>query len=301
MFHQMNAASPLSDLKVRQAVDLALDRKALSQALAGGTATRCLFPDYTPWFSDSSNKHADKTAAEAKLEEAGWVKGSDGKRAKAGAPLTLKLVAYPQRPGLVIMQPVIKQQLEAVGITVTSITTDGSSWDQLDGIMANNGFDLLMWAQNTLPAGDPQWFLNAFFRSTGGNNHAELNSADVDTKLDALATTATHAQRVSASAAAHAAILAEVPVSNLVTPEWHVGLSSKLSTYEPWGSDYYIVRGDLFATEQSTQVTVATPTTKPDDHAGHDHDDHAGHDHGTTTAAQGTIQTTDDATITANG
>lgn len=38
-------------------------------------------------------------------------------------------------------------------------------------------------------------------------------------------------------------------MSNLVTPEWHVGLSDRLKTYEPWGSDYYVIRADFDDTE----------------------------------------------------
>ena len=33
-------------------------------------------------------------------------------------------------------------------------------------------------------------------------------------------------------------------MSNLVTPAWHVGLSDHVE-YEPWGSDYFVVRNDL--------------------------------------------------------
>ena len=44
----MDAAKPLSDLNVRKAIDLAIDRNALVTALDGGTATRSLFPVHTP-------------------------------------------------------------------------------------------------------------------------------------------------------------------------------------------------------------------------------------------------------------
>ena len=43
----MDAAKPLSDLNVRKAIDLAIDRNALVTALDGGTATRSLFPVHT--------------------------------------------------------------------------------------------------------------------------------------------------------------------------------------------------------------------------------------------------------------
>ena len=75
---------------------------------------------------------------------------------------------------------------------------------------------------------------------------AGLESEDVDYLLDELAIAEDHLDRVAATAAAHAAILAEVPVSNLMTPAWHVGLSDRVKDYEAWGSDYYVIRADTF-------------------------------------------------------
>ena len=46
MFHNLNRISDVN-VKVRKAIDVAIDRIALSQALAGGKATRSLFPDYS--------------------------------------------------------------------------------------------------------------------------------------------------------------------------------------------------------------------------------------------------------------
>ena len=151
--------------------------------------------------------HADKAGAEALIESAGWVKNSTGFYEKDGAPLTLRLVAYPQRPGLVLMQPTIQMRLQALGIVVNTHVTSGSSWDELDAIMAAKDFDLLLWAQHTLPAGDPQWFLNSFFRSDGGNNHAGLNSSVIDGLLDDLGHTEQHSARVADTLAVHQAIL----------------------------------------------------------------------------------------------
>ena len=146
------------------------------------------------------------------------------------------------------MQPVIAKALTDLGITVQSIATSGDSWDELDKIMADGSYDLLMWAQNVLPAGDPLQFLNKFFRSDGGmvkTTSRSLNSSTIDGLLDALSVEEQHAARVTASKAAMAAILAEVPVSNLVTPFWHIGLSKRMSDYDPWGADYYIIRPDF--------------------------------------------------------
>merc|ERR1712085_28435 len=63
--------------------------------------------------------------------------------------------------------------------------------------------------------------------------------------------------------AAHNAILEEVPVSIVVTPSWHVGFSSLLSSYEPWGSDYYVIRADFGI--GSAPTTTAGATSQPSD------------------------------------
>ena len=242
MFHNTDNL----DLNVRQAIDLAVDREALVTALDGGVATRSLFPDYTPYFlPDAAGSLQDKFAEAATLlDTAGWTLDSaTGKRMQLGEELTVRLIAYPHRPDLVTMQPIIEAALTGLGITVESVLTS-MDWSETQAIIDGRSFDLLLWAQNTLPAGDPLWFLNHFFRSDGGNNLANLNSATVDALLDTLSS-ADHTTRASASADAQTAILAEVPVSNLITPYWHVSLSDRVAGYVPFGSDYHVLRADL--------------------------------------------------------
>jgi len=255
MFYNLDT---LQDLAVRQAIDIALDRSAVSQALSGGTGTRSLFPDYSPYFSDDSDMHGDKDKAGELLDSAGWALNADGKREKDGQVLSITLVAYPHRPGLVIMQPVIAESLSALGITVETIVT-GQEWGETQTILDERTFDLMLWAQHTLPAGDPLWFLNTFFRSDGGSNHAGLTSDAVDGHLDSLSLAEEHNERVALSQVAQKAILDEVPVSNLVTPFWHVGLSDRMADYEPWGSDYYVIRSDVFIEGSSTEVSPTEP------------------------------------------
>ena len=127
-------------------------------------------------------------------------------------------------------------------------------WTEIVNRKAAGDWDLLLWAQHTLPAGDPAWFLNNFSHSTGGNNYALLNSATVDGLLDALSNSDEGATRVAEAADAHAAILAEQPVSNLVTPVWHVSLSDCVMDYVPGDSDYYVITADLFAATPCTRV-----------------------------------------------
>jgi peptide/nickel transport system substrate-binding protein len=249
--------SPLSDQKVRKAVDIALDRSKLVETLEGGKGTRSFFPENTPYYQTetATQLQVDKSAAETLLDEAGWLKNANGKREKAGVALTLRAVAYPQRPGLVTMLPVIAQSLTALGITVNQKVTNGASWDELDAIMASQDFDLLLWAQHTLPSGDPSYFVSNFFRTNAGSNHAGLHSTDVDALIDTLSEAELGEKRMLATANAHNAILEQVPVSILMTPSWHIGLGSRLSNYQPWGSDYYVIHADFgFSNEVASEA-----------------------------------------------
>ena len=143
------------------------------------------------------------------------------------------------------MQPVIAEALTTLGVNVNTTVT-GEDWDETQQILDDRSFDLMLWAQHTLPAGDPGWFLNTFFHSGGGNNIANLNSETVDSHLASLSEAEDHDERVLMSEAAQKAIQDAMPVSNLVTPFCHVGLGERVADYEPWGSDYYVVHPDLF-------------------------------------------------------
>lgn len=249
----------LPDVRVRQAIDKAIDRTVLSQALSGGHPTRSLFPDNSPYYTDDSDAHGAPSESAALLEEAGWTLDGGKRKNAAGEELKVHLVAYPHRPGLGIMQPHIAKSLEDLGISVKTTMT-GMDWSETSKIMEDRSFDMLMWAQHTLPAGDPGWFLNSFFHSGGGNNHANYASDIVDSRLDDLQRTEDHQTRVFLSNAIQAQIHEDVPVSNLVTPLWHVSSNDNVKEYVAYGSDYYIIRSDLRANyeDESSSATLST-------------------------------------------
>ena len=64
------------------------------------------------------------------------------KREKDGEELAVRMVAYPHRPGLAIMQPVMEGSLTALDIEVEGPETQAI----LDGRI----FDLMLWAQYIL-------------------------------------------------------------------------------------------------------------------------------------------------------
>jgi peptide/nickel transport system substrate-binding protein len=236
----MNTRRPaLADPRVRQAIDRAIARPDLARAVRGGIPATGAFPARFPFAAETGTPH-DPAGAAALLDAAGWLRRADGKRRRGGEPLSLTLWAYPQRPDLITFQPVIRAALEGLGITVITRVTDTPTDTARSG-----DFDLFLWAQHTAPAGDPAFFLSLFLGSTGANNHSGWSDPAFDAVLAELGREPDPARRADLARRAQALVAEGAPVAFLMTPEWHVGLSERLKTYEPWGSDYYVIRADF--------------------------------------------------------
>ena len=236
----MNTRTPaLSDPRVRRAIDLAVSREDLVTAAQAGVPATGAFAANYPFAAEGSLPH-DLDAATALLDEAGWVPGEDGVRMRDGEPLELVLYAYPQRPDLVTFQPVIRAALAEIGIAVTTQVTESPS-----DVATSGEFDLFLWAQHTAPAGDPGLFLSLFLETDAARNYSGWSNAAYDSLIAELRAEGDPQARIDLARRAQETIAAEAPVAFLVTPQWHVGLSPALAGYEPWGSDYYVIRPDL--------------------------------------------------------
>ncbi len=240
----MNTDTPaLQDVRVRRAIDMGLNRADLVTAAQAGVPATGAFAASFP-FAATGTLPYDPAVAAALLDEAGWTLGNDGIRHRDGKPLELVLYAYPQRPDLVTFQPVVRAALADLGIAVTTQVTESP------GEKAKSGdFDLFLWAQHSAPAGDPGFFLSLFFETDASRNYTGWSNAAYDALITDLRAEANPQARIDLALKAQELIAEEAPVSFLVTPEWHVGLSPALSGYEPWGSDYYVIRPDLTVSE----------------------------------------------------
>jgi peptide/nickel transport system substrate-binding protein len=239
-FGFLNTQRPqVAQVKVRQAIDLAIDREELVAAINAGTpATGAFAPYFT--FAPQVARSTDLEQAAALLDEAGWTPGPDGIRGKDGERLELLIVTYPQRPDLVTMMPVVKAALARVGIASTTRVVEN-----IGEYAAGGEFDLALWAQHTAPSGDPAYFFHSMLQSGGPLNHARYTSDEFDAIIAAFGRAGTLEERAEIALDAQAKLFEDVPITFLVSPQWHVGLSSRLSGYEPWGSDYHVIRPQM--------------------------------------------------------
>ena len=126
--HQSKA---LSDLKVRQALTMAIDRKALMDTVWNGEGTLIgsMAVPTDPWYEDLSGVNAyDPVAAKELLAEAGYAKG-----------LTLRM-RVPVVPYAVKSAQFVASQLRDVGVTVKVEELDFTRW--LSEVFTNGDYDL---------------------------------------------------------------------------------------------------------------------------------------------------------------
>ena len=169
---------PFDDLRVREAISLAIDHEAIVDAVYGGTGTVARNPlPPTSWAYDGSAEppRHDPAAARALLVAAGHAEG-------IATDLWYMPVSRPYNPDGRRIAEMIAEDLEALGIRLELKTAE---WSDYRITMQDGGVTLALYGW-TGDNGDPDNFLGTLLGCTaariGGNNIARW----CDRKFDAL-------------------------------------------------------------------------------------------------------------------
>lgn len=181
---------PLADKKVRQALIQSLDRDTYCKVLLKDT-----FIPGGPILPPSLDFDFDKLKAEypdnynvenAKklLAEAGWKDtDGDGYVDKDGKNLELDFVYYSGRAELPLFAEATQSDAKKVGIKVNMKNVD---YNVLYGIGTRGEYDLLISNILTEPAGDPEVFLNMYWKTNVNGSTPENASGYSNPEYDAL-------------------------------------------------------------------------------------------------------------------
>lgn len=230
----------LSDLKLRQAINVGINREDMVTALKGGRVANGFFAQYYSFAGDVQETY-DPEQAKSLLEEAGYTDtDGDGFVDKDGEKLTLKLVTYPSRPDLSVLMQLVVSELNDIGIDVTTEMTDS-----IGNYVKTEEFDIAFWAQHTAPTGEPTYSLSQFFRTGAAYNNNAYSNEKVDELLDQMGTLPAGEEKDNLAKQVQQIISEDLPVIYLVDPQWHIAVSDKLANYEPYNGDYYVVNAEL--------------------------------------------------------
>lgn len=169
--------SVTSDLAVRRALNLAVDRELMvANVLNGHGTVAYTVADGTPWASTDMAVTTDRAAAAKLLDEAGWrPRASDGVRVKDGVAAELVLYYAASDSTRQALAAEFASQMAEIGIKVTP---SGKSWDE---IYARQYADPVLWGWGS---NSPSELYNLLY-STGWGNFPNYVNPVVDAHLDA--------------------------------------------------------------------------------------------------------------------
>lgn len=164
------------DVAVRRAINYGVDRQALiDHVLNGFGEVAYSVGDNMPWSSPDMKCETDVARAEALLDEAGWVTGSDGVRAKNGVTAAFDLYYSASDT---VRQAIAMEFANQMGELGIKVSPKGASWDD---IYQRQFSDPVVWGWGS---NSPMETYNLTY-STGNGNYACYENAAVDAHLDA--------------------------------------------------------------------------------------------------------------------
>jgi peptide/nickel transport system substrate-binding protein len=233
-----------ADRQVREATAYAVDRAALRRVVFNdqGAAQATVFP--AAMVPDQVQLQTlDQARARQLLDEAGWVAGADGIRAKGGARLAFTMLSYPSRPELTQLAIAIQAQLKALGYEM-QVREVQSINDEL----AKGEYDASMYSLNTLYTGDPYFHYNIMFAQDGTYNFTKTPIPGMDALLTQLREAADPARRQAISRQIQEVVRTNVPALYLISaPLIYAYNKAKVADFTPDPQDQYFIGGAIRA------------------------------------------------------
>lgn len=274
---ELGCTGPQTDVAVRQAINLVLDRteinsKAFSEKAGIISPTFALMPRDEMWLADGmpeeSPQTADAAAAEQVLTDAGYAKGGDGIYAKDGERVAMTLVSIDGWTDYNNAAKLIAEQAAAAGIEITAST---ASQAEVDEQKTSGSFQLMVHGMNGTNVADPyqiylDWFTTDKTQPVGTTvpqgdwNFSRFSNPDVDAAVVAAAATDDDATRLEQYAIIQDAIVTDMPYIPLVINSTMTFQNVKDFTGWPTDEDLYAFPPSWGAMASGLVVTNLTPT-----------------------------------------
>lgn len=253
---ELGCAGPQTDVAVRQALNVAIDRATIKEkAFVGLTGdispTFALLPRDQKWVADLANEVSpqspDAAAAGEILEAAGYTKSGDGFYAKDGAQLELSLVSVDGWTDYNDAAKLIAEQAAEAGIKVNASTVQ---WQEFSDARQTGQYQLIMGGVIGTSVADPfqiykDWFTGESTSQvgeevpTGRWNFSRYDNAVVNEAVAAAAATNDEAVKQEAYAAVQAEIVRDLPYIPLVINATQTFFNTKDFTGWPTEEDLY--------------------------------------------------------------
>jgi peptide/nickel transport system substrate-binding protein len=215
---------PTNQLAVRQAISLAIDRKAISSQGESGlepvatNASGLTLPEFQAFLSPTVktaglSANPNPKAAEKVLEQAGYKKDSHGYFALNGKEVKLDVTDPANYSDYAADDQIVANDLKKAGINASFVGLSDNAWD---ADIATGNFQLTgHWSQTSVSVYQlySDWLNSTLATKTNrGGNFEGLKNATVDKELKTLASASTTAQQAKDAAPIEQYVAQNLPV-----------------------------------------------------------------------------------------
>jgi peptide/nickel transport system substrate-binding protein len=271
---QLGCAGPQTDSAVRKAIYLAMNREQLAKLAGGGVAgvgsPTLLLPGRDDnWIADAGSAKLPQSAnadeANKLLDAAGWTKGSDGVRAKAGKRLTLTVQTVTGWSDYISINDTLKQQLAAVGI---ELKPSQVSWNEWNAAQTNGKFQLSLDSVGLGASTNPYFTYDSKLASTNtapvgksasAGNQSRFSNPTVDAALTAAAGTTDQAAQKAAYAKIQGIIADQLPYIPVYVNSMLTEFNTSRATGWPTKDNTYVLPAAWKAWDAGIVLKTITP------------------------------------------
>jgi peptide/nickel transport system substrate-binding protein len=231
-----NAKPPFNDVRVRQAIQAALDSSAIAASVYEGLAR----PAVGPFLPAALWAPAGAAPVRRDLAKARALLAAAGVRPES---LRFELLAYTERAELADLASVVQAQLGELGIPVTIRIAAFASLEP--GVMAGNFQAMLLSRNHLTDVPDPGAFLTADYTCKGGFNISHFCDEATDAKIADAVATAESERRFARYAEVAAKLQQEAVTVFLVREQQRDAVSNSVRGFRSHLFNHYIVTRDL--------------------------------------------------------
>lgn len=218
---------PVDQKEVRQAINYAIDKQAIADALYAGYATTAknpLPPSYLGYNDGVEGYEYNPDRARELLEEAGYADGLE-------IELMLSPTARPYMPDPETVAQIVQENLSEVGIELTITSHEWAPYLELTE-QGEHQMYIMGWSGTN---GDPDYFLSSLLHSSniGSSNNTFYENSEVDDLLNQAKRAVDQEERADLYMQAQELISEESPMVTLVHSTPVMAISSNVQNYVP--------------------------------------------------------------------
>lgn len=218
---------PLDQVEVRQAINYAIDKQSIADALYAGyanTAKNMLPPSYMGYNDEVEAYEYDPERAQELLAEAGYEDGME-------IELWTMPVARPYMPDPETVSEIVQNNLAEVGIEVEIVREEWAPYLEKT-LQGEQEMFMLGWSGTN---GDPDYFLSSLLHGSnvGSSNRTFYQNDEVDELLDQAKRSVDQDERAAFYQEAQALISEDSPTATLVHSTPVLATTSDVLNYVP--------------------------------------------------------------------